>query len=410
MNKRKYCLILFNIVIFFIIFDGMRNNIIGEEFISPIKEFSIILLFIQCIKCNVKIKESLYFPFWMLWGYILIVGFVSVCNSDKVSMSNTILNILKFSMFFMLTICFMNFKKLTSRPLIYVYKKIVFFSICYCCLNILSVFMTLPIWQQQEMWYGRFGMGYPTTDTISLCMALIILLFKGCYFNYGKVKMFFIIVLINVGIIMQVTGTAIIVLPAIWCVYLVYKVFISKKWIEASIVVSLLLLCGSAINQLLSKELGERYEAASLLIDVKIRNFYKDEDVDNFDSKQARKDQFSSAQKRFIGDNEVRTLFGCGIHQFTMNQSLMSERYFHVENMFLLFVLCFGYWGTFLFIYCFLYMCVKTFSNSYSFESKCFLLSLCGVVIVANSALVSFYLIQVYGTMAVLVASLKSRL
>ena len=405
MDRQRYYLWLYNIILFFIVFDGMRNNIIGNEILSPIKEIAIFILFIVNIRKWKDVFILLIKPLRLLWLYILFVGVLGLFDSEALSITNTTINIFKFSMFFMLTINLMNFEFLTSETFDYVYKKIVVFSLFYCCLNILSVFVSLPIWKEQEQWFGRFGMGYPTTDTISLCLALIILLFKSNLFHYEKFKKVIFEVIITIGIAMQVTGSALILLPVIWLVYFVHSGLINtSKLITISILICGIVIVSPAIDKKLHTELGERYENAYMLVDVKINNFIKGEETDNFDSKQARKNQYNYAQKVFI-DNTFKELFGCGIQNFTMNQSLMSNKSFHIENMFLLFVVAFGYFGTFLLLICFIYFIIKALSGIYQIEDKLFLLTLCGVVLVANSALVSFYLIQIYGTMSILAVS-----
>ena len=48
MTKKKYRLVLFFLITFFCVFDGMRSNIVLNQIISPLKELSIVLCFIEC--------------------------------------------------------------------------------------------------------------------------------------------------------------------------------------------------------------------------------------------------------------------------------------------------------------------------------------------------------------------------
>ena len=113
MDRQRYYLWLYNIILFFIVFDGMRNNIIGNEILSPIKEIAIFILFIVNIRKGKDVFTLLIKPLKLLWLYILFVGVLGLFDSEALSITNTTINIFKFSMFFMLTIKLMNFEFLT---------------------------------------------------------------------------------------------------------------------------------------------------------------------------------------------------------------------------------------------------------------------------------------------------------
>lgn len=72
-------------------------------------------------------------------------------------------------------------------------------------------FVNLPIWIKNDIWFGRFSKGYPTSDTISLSLMLLIVLFNALHFKTKKRICF--ILLSVVSIMMQNTGSGLILLP-----------------------------------------------------------------------------------------------------------------------------------------------------------------------------------------------------
>lgn len=407
-TRTKYCRILFSIIIFFLVFDGVRSNILFNEFVSPLKELVIILLFIEVIhkqKQNIKLTNILGVPMKFFFIYHCIVSFISLIFCDLHLIPNAILTFYKFSLIFILSISFYFYERITYQPIEKLYKLIISFTIVYSILNIISVFIPLPIWKDNNMWFGRFSIGYPTADTITLCFSLILLLYNKLQLT--KLRKILYILLIIFNIVMQVTGTALLLLPVILCLYI--AIILKKKFLKSIITIFVCIISMAFIIPLIGSKfestLGAQYENAKIVFNAKIQNFIEGEETDNLDSKSARINQYKNAQ-RFINNSIFHNIMGAGITHFTMDAKKLSKghKFFHIENMFYLIRICYGIIGFTLYIAFFLNIFFKIIKAKIHFKEKTFLLSALAIILVPNLSLVSLYLIQIYGVMAFIIA------
>ena len=101
MTKKKYRLVLFFLITFFCVFDGMRSNIVLNQIISPLKELSIVLCFIECLKLKkIQMKYVLGIPLFSLFVYHILISVISLLQGDSLNLSNTILMSFKFSLIY----------------------------------------------------------------------------------------------------------------------------------------------------------------------------------------------------------------------------------------------------------------------------------------------------------------------
>lgn len=406
--RTKYCRILFGIIIFFLVFDGVRSNILFNEFFSPLKELVIVLLFIEVIhkqKQNIKLTKILGVPMKFFFIYHCIVSFISLIFSELHLIPNAILTFYKFSLIFFLSISFYFYEKITYQPIEKLYKLIISFTIIYSILNIISVFIPLPIWKDNNMWFGRFSIGYPTADTITLCFSLILLLYNKLQIT--KKRRILYISLITFNIIMQVTGTALLLLPSIICIYI--AIILKEKFLKSIITIFACIILLAFIIPLIGSKfestLGTQYENAKIVFKAKMQNFIEGEETNNLDSKSARINQYKNAQ-RFIKNSIFHNIMGAGITHFTMDANKLSKghEFFHIENMFYVIRICYGIIGFILYIIFFLNIFLKIIKNKTSSKEKAFLLSALAIILVPNLSLVALYLIQIYGVMAFIIA------
>lgn len=412
-KRNKYCSILFGIIIFFLVFDGVRSNIKYNEIISPLKELTILLLFIEVLHKQKRIKfiDILGGPMRLFFIYHCLVASISLIFADFYLIPNAVLTLYKFSLIFILSVSFYYYEEMTHKPIEKLYKLIISFTVIYSILNIVSIFIPLPIWKENNIWFGRFSIGYPTSDTITLCFSLIILLYKKLYISKSKKISYIILIIIN--IIMQVTGSALILLPLIICTYGV--VIIKEKFIKYTFTISICIITFIFISPFIGNKiestLGTQYENAKIVFDAKIKNFIEGEEAGNLDSKSARINQYKKAQ-RFINNDIFHNVFGAGITHFTMNANKLSEsnQYFHIENMFYVIRICYGIIGIILYILFFFYLFIRILKVKSALKEKAFLMSILAVILVPNTSLVALYLIQVYGIMAFLISYMAKKI
>lgn len=394
---------LFNIIFFFFIFDGIRSNILFNEIISPLKELAILLIFIETMKVKkITLQHVAYcigIPLTLFYIYHLFVSFSSFFSLDGASTSETFLNCYKFSQLFMLSMALCHFGKLYHADFKFLFRLLVKYSLIYTALNIISVFIDLPIWKELDIWYGRFGMGYPTSDTASLSLVLSIVIF--CDLGYKPFRKGVYICILLLSISMQVTGSSLAILPFLFISILSLSIIQKNVRLIKGLIASLILIMilNGIVLDVVKKYDPVGFEAANELLDVKIKQFIFNEEVDHFDSKQARANQYKYA-KRLI-DNPISSVFGVGINRFSMNLATMATRnVVHIENIFYVLRICYGLIGILLFLLFVFTFCIRIAKSRIKLSDKFLLANFMFIASVSSSALVALYLIQVFGAYA----------
>ena len=206
---------------------------------------------------------------------------------------------------------------------------------------------------------------------------------------------------------MQVTGTALLLLPSIICIYI--AIILKEKFLKSIITIFACIILLAFIIPLIGSKfestLGTQYENAKIVFNAKMQNFIEGEETNNLDSKSARINQYKNAQ-RFIKNSIFHNIMGAGITHFTMDANKLSKghEFFHIENMFYVIRICYGIIGFILYIIFFLNIFLKIIKNKTSSKEKAFLLSALAIILVPNLSLVALYLIQIYGVMAFIIA------
>lgn len=408
MTIKKYRLTLFFLITFFCVFDGMRSNIVLNQIISPFKELSVVLCFIECLKLKkIQIRYVLGIPLFVLFLYHLVISFFSLLQGDALNLANTILMSFKFSLIYLTCVDFFHFEELTGKSYSKIMTWIVWVGMFYTFLNIISIFFNLPIWIKNDIWFGRFSKGYPTSDTISLSLMFLIVLFNVLHFKTKK--RICLILLSVVSILMQNTGSGLILLPFIVLVYLIGECY-TKKIKNVMVFAISALIAVSVVGKFLTsmnQSIAQKVEDATLVFQAKIDNFVKGEETDNFNSIGARKDAERGAMK-FV-NTDLERLCGIGLGHFTMDEKLMNSRSFSIENMTSNIKIIYGYIGIILYwlaILSFLFYIAKWKTD---LLTKLFYGCGIAIFVVGSQALVSFYLIQVYGCFAIIIGALKNR-
>lgn len=403
MKRIKYRRLLFLLVTMFMVLDGMRNNIIGNEFVSPLKELSVLLLFGETVKIakpRIPYRKLLGIPLSILFVYHIVISLYSIVSTDGTPFGERILMCYKFTQIFLLSCSFYYYRELTGYDYKYFLRLFLFFCIIHAILNMISLAVHLPIWKENDIWFGRFGKGYPTSDTASLSMALAAILFIDLGLSFKKEVLCLLILIVDIG--MQITGSSFFIVPILLFLAFICGFYVKTTKKLKTLIVSgcILVLLFSTIVTAIKKYDEAQFDNALIVLNAKIDNFIKGEDTDNFDSKAVRKNQFSVAKKQFHHSllNEV---FGAGLHHLTLRpESISTGKACHIENMFYVMYIVYGIIGLGLFTSFFVVYMYHICLSRLMVNEKFFLCSLIIIVIVSSSALITFYLLQIFGVLS----------
>ena len=263
-------LVLYSLIIFFTVFDGVRDHFAYQKYLSVIRDLSIAVLFIKILLINRwHFKRTTFDPLLILFGAIACISIPVNClitpyvlNSHR-SFVRTYypffewVLFFRFIEFFILIYLYSYFEKLTGKSLSFLFKQILGFEVLYVIFNLLAYFAPLPLFQYRP-WWGRVSEGYPTMDAQVLCYALLSLLF---IVKTSKIKFVFLFVVIVVGVLMQATSTGFISLTFIgFYAFLFNKKLLVKKSVIVFIltIISLLIFIGyQLLNKYFSGLLGQ---------------------------------------------------------------------------------------------------------------------------------------------------------
>lgn len=412
MTRLKYRRVLFFIIILFIVFDGIRSNIIYNQYFSPLKEFCILLLFFEARSIRNDKKRKLPITLIILTSYIVLMMFVSLMDISYVPKTQIVLVGYKFTQIALLTYSFYYFEELTN----YTYKKAFRLLIACCCIytiiNILSLLINIPIWKDNDMWFGRLSRGYPTTDTAVLIFALASLLFLKLGYNVKQT--FVIALLLIISILMQNTGSGLILLPITLGIYVGKNIFKSRIFfsLKTYIVIALMIILGVFVINKFKERNPLLFENMSLVLQSKIDNFiYGRESTSDFkeNSIDARQNQYNNAKSYMYSD--LDKIIGLGTSRYTLDLNILQQNKgtFTIENMFFTIIICYGIFGFTLYVLMFLESIIMIFRIKESLDNKIFYFV--GIVIfaVSSNALTSLYFVQTFGIMSITLALVYKR-
>lgn len=222
--------LLYAILAIFMVFDGIRHFSIVSIYVSPIKEaICLVLFFLILLEKEWLIAKSiLKNPMTYFIVYVLLSSGISIYNYDlggnELSGISGISLLYKTLQIYLLFIIFYYYETVTKNSYLYIIKIFVFMSVIFVLITPLMYFYHFPFMKEFRPWYGRIGSGYPTMDSFTLSVALLLSTFirltKSSIINIA------INTLLAIGIFIQTTITGFLSLLFL----LLFHIFYGHKY------------------------------------------------------------------------------------------------------------------------------------------------------------------------------------
>ncbi|XXD09019.1 hypothetical protein ACMYSN_23565 [Klebsiella sp. R445] len=272
---------LFYFLIFFVVFDGMRSNMIISGLISPFRELALNLFILCSLPLLTTCKRSdfrIAIPFIGISAIAIVnipitlfnnidsynVGSILVFDNKYSAVYKHII----FSILFLSVLCYSRKNLDTVRKGLDIFVNLAAF---YSIITIPIYLYGFPLFVDKFRDWGRMGVGYPTMDGQMICFAIFCLIFllpqkSKITFN---VKM----ALLLLGIIAQNTGTAMVTMVLlagaafvkkpgktinyfIFIVPLAVTIVIQQYYSNPQFFTEMLFIANNKINQLLNPDMA----------------------------------------------------------------------------------------------------------------------------------------------------------
>lgn len=333
--------ILFNIVVFFVFFDGIRSNLIFSNYLTMVREGATFLLVgltfasLPRPRFNASIWTLL-----LLMVYHTIIVLCSFIQEGPITWSFAIRPYELIGMIFV----FENYRELTRHSYSHLIRRIVNTAIVFGITNILLYYLPLPIWNRDHFWWGRISCGYPTMDVVSLSYALVFLLhYKSIGWKVPKVVLYAI--LLSIFILLNFSGSGALLLLFIILISMLYRH--SRKVAGGVLAIgSFIFLFGMVTLQ---QYFPQEYSQGKTLLETKYKNLIGDDTADA-NTLEIREDQYNKAKRRL--DNFIVELLGVGINYATNDKGVMKKYRdaYMIENEYNLIRVCYGFIGLSIFV------------------------------------------------------------
>lgn len=382
--------LLFNILLVFMYFDGIRSNLVIGSYLSIFREIVLVILICYCLKRknNTGVSKNI-----MVWPFLWYHAFVCVMTFLLPGYVQPSFILKPFYLFFCILL-FCNYENLTGRQYSSLFTKCAKMAVVFVIVDILFYFIRIPIFRPDTTWWGRISCGYPTMDIVTLAYSLIILLFyRGLKMNdYIRTLC---IVIVVVGMIVQFTGTGLVLMAMILFSGLVYYLITHKLKANRYYLYSIVIFCllsGSAIAYV-AKTYPQEYRDGYMLMQNKLDILLgKETDVNTLE---IRNEQYISEQRKMLSFEKY---IGKSLVNATNDGDALSHKQhtYMIEDQYNLTKICYGYVGFSLFILMIASIFLYFVRQKISIECK-ILLCLSVVVFAINSkTLISLVLFPNY--------------
>lgn len=221
----------FCIIVFFVVFDGVRSNLVISNFVAPLRELALLMFIMLSLPMLSHCKKKdfrLAIPFMAISALAIVnipitlfhsissyhLGNILVFGNPYTAVYKHII----FSILFLAMICFARNKIDYMRKGL---KLFINLSAIYALITVPIYIYGAPLFVEKFRDWGRMGIGYPTMDGQVICMAIFCLVFlvpqrSKLIFN---IKMAALLL----GLVCQNTGTAMVTMLLIALVAIVKK-------------------------------------------------------------------------------------------------------------------------------------------------------------------------------------------
>ena len=419
-SLKNTCEIIYKIMLFLAVFDGIRSRTPIADYVTVFKEVStfslltiILLTYVRSINKNILYYSNIFFIIYLVVLGTFVILFNDVSRSLLPMFTRKELptpfamhfkNIESFVVVFVL----IHYEQITGRKINSILKYFVNLCVGYVLFTLLIYFKFPNSTFFQTPWYGRISIGYPTSDGQILSFALAYLVFSNLVIN-GVLKIIFLIILI-IGIVMNATATGLLSIGLILFVYTLYY-FISGKVIFVFSIKSLFYMVTIIsiifITKLVVEGLNDKMGNYPTLLDSKIgfitnkissslwetNSISSDIDIDF--SEKLRSNQIEQA---FYFNKDLASLALGG--PISLGTLIENENYFLIRS--------YGYLG-FILYYSWLALLFYVAFRKIKYEYARVLLVAIGILVITNSAIATTYLYGVAVSFGLFVAYYYNR-
>ncbi|MBP2200322.1 hypothetical protein [Pantoea cypripedii] len=344
---------IFFFLVFFIVFDGMRSNLIISDLVSPFRELGLNLFILLCLPLLKTVKKQdikLALPFLLVSAFAIINIPVTLFNhieDFKVGAlqiyANKYSSVYKHILFSIIFLSFLTYARnnisITEKGI----QLVITLAAIYSVITIPIYLFGFPLFKPDFRDWGRMGVGYPTMDGQMICFAIFCLIFVVKQKNLitFNIKMACLLL----GIVAQNTGTAMVTMALILILSVFRKPLKTTSYI--AIIGPFLLLI--AMEQYLTNPtfFTDMVYIATNKINALIHPEMANQA--NLDTLQMREIQYDQLNK-IMSSDPMLSLFGVG------GQAYM-------ENEFRLARSAFGLFSGFFFAASFIWMATYVFLN-----------------------------------------------
>lgn len=392
--------LLFKLIIVFILFDGVRDNLIFGSYLTILRESLVLILAFRVFKKKYifsVVLNSALIAFVSYHTVISLYTLLLLLFGGEIQVSF----IIKPYLWILAIYVFYYFHELTNRRYSDLLKFFVNSSVWFVFINITFYFIPCPLIVNPN-WWGRISIGYPTMDVVSLSYGLLILYFNN-NLSFSYIKKIFYILILEIGIILNASGTGLFLLCLI--VFCAALVAMTSKNISKLILGSLFVVITmtSSLISYVSNNYPQEYKNGCVLLDNKINIFFG-KDVEQ-NTMEIRQEQFA---KQVSSMNFLELIMGKSLVNVSTGGGLNKDSYM-IEDQYQLIRVCYGYIGLGLFVLVLVGYCYNIYLSDINKLDKIFF-CLTLLVFMANSkTLISLILYPNYMCFAMFYSIIKKR-
>ncbi len=347
--------LLYSTILFFTVFDGVRDHFQYSKYLSVIRDCSIFLLaFIVVLKFkwhfNIFHVDSIGMVLFVCAVIALPINII--LTPEVVSYHKNLVRTYypffdfvllgRFANLFILIYLYSNYQKLTGNGYEKLFRKLLILSVGYVVWGVITYLIHVPLFAFRP-WWGRISIGYPTMDAQVLCYAILAVLF---IVKMNSFKTFSFLMVIIIGIVMQSTATGIITLSFVTVFTILYRKRISCNRKMLSLYLLLGAGCIIALFIYLMARYGELFREFQYLIGYKLQEAFGLVGADESKSIMARQKQIHDIMQ--VYNNPFHLIFGAG----SVLGYLVENQYVHMIRSFGYFgLVVFILWGSYLFVF-----------------------------------------------------------
>ena len=310
-KKDKFAIFLYCILIIYIVFDGLRNNLIISQYITFFKEGCTLLLFFYIVfikKIYLLDNKYIFYIFFIYFLFLLLFSpfIVFSLSIDYRYVSFPIIMYYKLIQFFLLVYVFSVYEIVTKDRYENLLKFFIKLLIVFVIITPL-IYFTEPFFMVHNFkQWGRINIGYPTMDAENLILGIVLMLF---IFRERLFKALYIVLFLVLGLFMQLTATGFATLGFVLVYYLFSQYKVNQKSIIFISILAFIIISFTIYMY------GDLLKEQLYLLKIKVEAILN---PSNSKSLSIRAEEFNN-QIKYLNDF-FTNLFGIGFKIYLENQ------------------------------------------------------------------------------------------